>query len=94
MPHSLSPSHDLSDYAAKLDDLLTELRNSIEKRIELRKDIAARIELMDDETEKTILNMRYISGKSFEKIAVDLNYHYQTILRLHRRALIHFPYRQ
>lgn len=92
MPHGFNSEHDLSDYAAKIDSLLSDLSRSISARIELRKDIMRRIDRMDSETEKTILLMRYISGKTFEQIAVALNYSWRWVLSLHGNALEHFPY--
>lgn len=37
-----------------------------------------------------ILHKRYIERKSFEKIAVECNYTWRWVMRLHRRALIAF----
>ena len=92
MPHGFSSVHDLSDYAARIDNLLLELSCLISSRIDLRKDIMHRIDSMDSEVEKTILMMRYISGKTFEQIAVTLNYSWRWVLTLHGNALDHFPY--
>ena len=92
MPHGSGAERDLSDYAAKIDELLHELKCAIDERILLRREIMSRIESMNNETEKTILMMRYVSGKSFEQIAVNLSYTYRWILHLHGNALEHFPY--
>lgn len=92
MPHGSGAERDLSDYAAKIDELLHELKCAIDERILLRREIMSRIESMNNETEKTILLMRYVSGKSFEQIAVTLSYTYRWILHLHGNALDHFPY--
>lgn len=51
MPHG-SSCMDLSEYAAQLDELLTELKDQMEQRIRIRREITQRIEAMQDETEK------------------------------------------
>ena len=51
MPHG-SSCMDLSEYAAQLDELLTELKDKMEQRIRIRREITQRIEAMRDETEK------------------------------------------
>ena len=92
MPHAFNSEHDLSDYVARLDGLMLTLQRSVQKRIDLRSDITKRIESMDSETEKTLLHMRYISGRTFEQIAVRLSYTYRWVIHLHGNALNHFPY--
>lgn len=92
MPHGSGAERDLSDYAAKIDELLHDLKKAIDYRILLRREIMTRIESMNNETEKAILMKRYISGLTFEKIAVDLHYTWRWVLHLHGEALEHFPY--
>mgnify|MGYP001212015072 CR=1 FL=1 len=90
MPHGSGGCSDLSGYAAKVDELLGELHQSMEERIELRREIIRKIEAMQNETEKLVLRLKYIQGKTFEKIAVDLRYTYRHVTRLHGQALRNF----
>ena len=90
MPHGSGGCSDLSGYAAKVDELLEELRQSMEERIELRREIVRKIEAVPIETEKLVLRLRYIQGEPFEKIAVDLSYTYRHVTRLHGQALRDF----
>lgn len=89
MPHG-SGSRDLSAYAAKLDELLSELEEQMNERIQLRREIVRKIECMESETEKAVLRYRYIHILKWEEIAVKMHYGYRNILKVHGRALEHF----
>ncbi|HJC16045.1 MAG TPA: hypothetical protein H9705_09565 [Candidatus Fusicatenibacter intestinigallinarum] len=89
MPHG-SGSSDLSAYAAKLDELLSELEEQMNERIQLRREIVRKIECMESETEKAVLRYRYIHMLKWEEIAVKMHYGYRNILKVHGRALEHF----
>lgn len=80
---------DLSDYAARYDELLTALCDAASRTLELRKDITQRIESMSNELEKTILHMHYISGFKFEYIASQIGYTLRWTIYLHGVALQH-----
>lgn len=89
MPHG-SGSSDLSAYAAKLDELLSELEEQMNERIQLRREIVRKIECMDSEIEKAVLRYRYIHMLKWEEIAVKMSYTWQHIHRIHGKALSHF----
>lgn len=89
MPRA-SGINDLSGYAGKLDELVRQLEAERELAIQRRKEIRCQIQSMADETEKEILERRYLLGETWERIAVDMNYNYRWVLRLHGRALKNF----
>ena len=89
MPH-VSGSSDLSAYAAKLDELLSELEEQMNERIQLRREIVRKLECMESETEKAVLRYRYIHMLKWEEIAVKMSYTWQHIHRIHGKALSHF----
>ena len=89
MPHG-SSCMDLSEYAAQLDELLTELKDQMEQRIRIRREITQRIEAMQDETEKTVLRLRYILWLRWEQIAERMGYSLRNITKIHGKALAHF----
>ena len=86
MPHG-SSCMDLSEYAAQLDELLTELKDQMEQRIRIRREITQRIEAMQDETEKTVLRLRYIHWLQWEQIAERMGYGWTQVHRILGRAL-------
>lgn len=62
----------------------------VEQLMNLQKEIQSNIARVTDETCRTLLIMRYIGGKSFEKIADTMNYSYFHIVRrLHPKALMY-----
>ena len=89
MPHG-SSCGDLSEYAAQLDELLIELKEQREKRIKIRREITEKIEAMQDETEKTVLRLRYIHWLKWEQIAERMGYSFRNITKIHGKALAHF----
>ncbi len=89
MPHG-SGGSDLSVYAAKLDELMSDLKDQMEKRIQLRREIVKKIEDMDSETEKAVLRYRYIHMLKWEEIAVKMHYTFRHVVRIHGEALKKF----
>lgn len=89
MPHG-SSCGDLSEYAAQLDGLLADLKEQMEKRISIRREITQKIEQMQDETEKTVLRLRYIHWLRWEQIAEWMGYGWTQVHRIHGRALANF----
>ena len=89
MPHG-SGGSDLSAYAAKLDELLNDLKDQMDKRIQLRREIIKKIEDMDNETEKAVLRYRYVHMLKWEEIAVKMNYTFRHVVRIHGEALKKF----
>lgn len=92
MPHS-SNCNDLSAYAAKLDELETQLHKERFKRISIYSDIIKQIEEMENETEKNVLRLKYIRCLNWEEVAVEMGYSWQHIHKLHGSALKNFNMR-
>ena len=89
MPHA-HDQKDLSDYAAKLDELERKLIKARYERIDLDAEIFADIERLEDETEKAVLTYRYLRRYSWEKICVEMGYQWAQMHRIHARALKNF----
>ncbi len=89
MPHG-SSCGDLSAYAVQLEELMDNLKAQMEQRIRLRKEITQKIEEMPDETEKTVLRLRYIRWLKWEQIAGRMGYSWKQIHRIHGKALADF----
>lgn len=89
MPHG-SSCGDLSAYAVQLEELMDNLKAQMEQRIRLRKEITQKIEEMPDETEKTVLRLRYIRWLKWEQIAERMGYSLRNITKIHGKALVHF----
>ena len=89
MPHG-SSCGDLSAYVVQLEELMDNLKAQMEQQIRLRKEITQKIEEMPDETEKTVLRLRYIRWMKWEQIAERMGYSLRNITKIHVKALVHF----
>ena len=86
MPHG-SDMRDLSDYAAKVDELERELIQKRYDRICSFRKVQTAIEELEDETEKDLLTYRYLNGMKWEEIAVKMGYSWKHVHRIHAAAL-------
>ena len=90
MPHGRGGDHDLSAFGAKYDELYQKLKRMYMRRMAIYEEIIDAIEAMPTgEAEKTVLRYRYIFGYKWEKIAVQMEYSYVWVCKLHGRALYH-----
>ncbi len=81
---------DLSTYAARLDMAISRLEGEYGKRMEIFKDIKKRIGRLDNENQRAVLTYRYLLGWKWGRIAEQMNYSYQGVLKIHGRALLNF----
>ena len=72
---------------AKIVDLEKEIDADIDRLVAIRDGIKTIIEAVEDDRERLLLQYRYLDGKTFEKIAVEMNYSWRQIHRLHSKAL-------
>lgn len=89
MPKGSSQS-DLSGYAATLDDLIEKLKKERLEKIQHLRKIEDQIGKMQDEDEKRVLRLRYIRGLKWEEVAMEMNYRWTQMHRIHGKALKNF----
>lgn len=87
MPRSKGGTGDLSGYAARCDELLTDIVKEKEKAVAVRRDIEGKIDAMENELYRALLRYRYILSYRWEQIADTMYYSVQSIYRLHGEAL-------
>lgn len=85
-----SEQSDLSEYVAKVDELIQKLKNERFKKIKLMDDILYSISVMKDNDEKIVLKLRYIKGLKWEEIENALGCSNRSIHGLHSKALQNF----
>lgn len=59
----------------------------IDELYAIKQEILQAINTVDDSTYRTLLIERYVNFKTWEQIAVDMNYCWRQIMRLHGQAL-------
>ena len=72
------------DRLAELESLVDE---KIDEQIQLKADILCTIMELDDRVQRILLMDYYVEMMTWEQVAVDLNYSYMHITRLHGYAL-------
>ena len=77
----------MADAVAKIVDLQNEVAADMERLVELKAEIISTIKAVDCIEYQLILEKRYISGKSWPEIAVDLGYKMRHLYKLHDDAL-------
>lgn len=87
MPHGPQQPDKLTDGVARLIELDGEIDRKVDALCKMREELRACIETVPDFTLQRILMLRYISGQTWEQIAVNTNYCYKQVCRLHGTAL-------
>lgn len=76
----------LDEAVANLADAQEQTASELNRLCALRGEILGTIDSVPQKY-RSVLYERYVNGKSFEQIAVDLHYCYRQIKRIHRGAL-------
>lgn len=71
----------------KLVELESMVDKKIDEQIDLKAEILNTIMQLDDRRQRLVLMEYYVEMKTWEQVAVDLNYSYMHITRLHGYAL-------
>ena len=77
----------MADAVVRMVDLETEINTDIDRLVDLRQDILQAIRQLRCGNEQLVLEMRYITGKSWEEIAAALGYDRSWVFRVHGRSL-------
>lgn len=78
----------LGSSVAKIMDAESIVDSEIEMLIATEREVQKTIDAVKDKTLGELLYKRYINGKTFEMIAVEMNYSYRQITRMHGAALL------
>ena len=86
-----SPSADsIPNEVISRAELEADISRKIERFLQLKHKIINEIQSLDNAVYVSILYKRYVEYKSLEEIAVEMNYSYRQIKRLHGLALLDF----
>ena len=88
MPAAGKISDRVGNIASKMADLTIEAMIQRDKCTLARKEIINTIMRISRNEQIDVLYKRYINGMKWEEIAVDMNYNYRTVLKIHGRALV------
>lgn len=94
MPHNPNKGSDsMGTAVAKIIDLQEDINRDIDALVNLKKEIYSLIRNINNVECQTLLELRYLSFKTWEEIAVEMDYCIDNVYRLHRKALslVHVP---
>lgn len=72
----------------RLAILETEIDKQIDNLVSVKAEILRAINKLDDGRFRDVLRLRYLESRTFEQIAVEINYSYKQTCRIHGRALL------
>lgn len=87
MPKSYGNGADLSVYIARVDAIERKWRKTQEALLQALEEISRTIDAVDDPVGRTVLRMRYISGRSWVRIAVDMEHSERWVYMVHDDAI-------
>lgn len=82
-----SNTTDRTDLICKIVDFEIELKEYINRLIDLKKEIMQTIDKLEDADLIKLLYLRYFDFKTWEEIAIAMNYSYRWVLKLHGISL-------
>lgn len=86
MPRA-SSSSDLSQFAATVDELMEELKYTVDMVDSAKRKIESQIKKMNSERHAEVLKLRYIKMMDWDSIASEIGISYRHVLRIHGEAL-------
>ena len=80
-----------SDPTAKMPEKVESIAAKIDRQLNrcmaLRYEIEEAINKLENPTERLLMRKRYIEGKTWDKVAVEMNYTFRHIIRMHGQIL-------
>ena len=76
-----------ADAIGKIIDLQAEINSDIDRLVDLKQDLVKAIKAVDNTEYQILLELRYLCFKTWEQIAVEMNYRVRNIHNLHSEAL-------
>ena len=71
----------------RLVELESLVDSKIDEQIELKAEILKTIMQLDDRRQRLVLMEYYVEMKTFEQVAVDINYSWRQVMKIHAKAL-------
>ena len=88
MPHGKERNmHRMEDVIVKMLDLESDINASIDALVDIKREIMEAVQCLPMPEHRTLLELRYICGKTWEEIAVTMFYSVRNIHTLHSAAL-------
>ena len=79
--------HHMEDIIVKIIEMENEINRDIDNLVDLKREMVSVIKAVTDPELQTLLELRYLCFKSWEQIAVEMEYSIQHIFRLHDKSI-------
>ena len=76
MPSGSHNVYKMQDIIGKIIDLENEINADIDQLVDLKREMVSAIKAVEDPEYQTLLELRYLCFKTWEQIAVEMNYKY------------------
>ena len=77
----------MADTVTKIIALQAEINNDIDRLVDLKREMVAVIKAVENAERQTLLELRYLCFKTWEQIAVEMDYTVRNVHLLHKEAL-------
>ena len=77
----------MADTVTKIIALQAEINNDIDRLVDLKREMVAVIKAVANTERQTLLELRYLCFKTWEQIAVEMDYTVRNVHLLHKEAL-------
>lgn len=85
-PSGTQNVHRMEDIIIKIIDFENEINADIDRLVDLKREIMRGIKALPNLEYQTLLELRYLCFKSWEQIAIEMNYSIQHIYRMREKA--------
>ena len=82
-----SATSTMADTVTKIIALQGEINNDIDRLVDLKREMVAVIKAVANTERQTLLELRYLCFKTWEQIAVEMDYTVRNVHLLHKEAL-------
>lgn len=79
--------HKMEEVILNILEYEDEVKEAMNQLVSLKREIRDVIEQVDNDEYRVLLEMRYLSSKRWEQIAVEMGYSIEHVYHLHREAL-------
>ena len=79
--------HSMEDIIVKMIDLESEINADLNRLIDLKHEIITVVKCVDNPEYQTLLELRYLCFKTWEEIAVEINWSIRQVYYMHGEAL-------
>lgn len=79
----------LAETVIKLDEARAQWAANLQAYTDEAADAAERIKCLEDAAERSALLLHYVDGKTWERVCVQMDYSYDGIMDVRKRAVLH-----